>query len=135
MTIGVTSKVELFGPLFHRDPAKTFRQNVREMLDALAEELEAMTQEDIASHESSMPGWTGWTLRNVVGRTESVSGKRWGTWAVVSENTSGMSAKDAIRSKASASGIERRWHPFRRVKSAVYRSRAVIRADLSEGLN
>ena len=55
-------------------------------------------------------------------------------WAAVGAVTSGMSAKDAIRTKAAAATIERRWGPYRRAKSAVYRSRALISADLTKGL-
>ena len=132
--MNVTTKVELSGNFFKRDPGKTFRGNVRDMLDALASEMESIVQGEIAGRAGSMPGYTGWSHDHTVGRTESQSGKRWGTWAVVSANTNQMSAKDAIRTKAAAATIERRWHPYRQVKSAVYRSRALIRANLTEGL-
>jgi hypothetical protein len=132
--MSVTTKVELSGNFFRRDPGKTFRQNVRAMLDDLAEEMEAAVKGEIAGRAGSMPGYTGWTHDHTVGRTESQSGKRWGTWAVVSANTNTMGASDAIRTKAAAATIERRWHPYRQVKSAVYRSRALIRANLAEGL-
>ena len=84
--------------------------------------------------EPEFDALTIWTADSIVGRTESNSGKRWGTWAVVSANTAGMSKADAIRTKAAAATIERRWHPFRQVKSAVYRARPLIRANLTEGL-
>jgi hypothetical protein len=124
----------LSGDFFRRDPGKTLRQNVRSMLDALAAEMERIVQDEIAGHAGGMPRYTGWTRAHTVGRTESYSGKRWGTWAVVSANTQGMSKADAIRTKAAAATIERRWHPYQRVKSAVYRSRALVRANLTEGL-
>lgn len=127
--------VQLDGNFFKRDPGKTLRGNIKDMLDVLAGEMEQAVDQQIQSHESQMPAYTGWTVGHVLGRTHSVGGKRWGTWAVVSANTQGLDRKDAIRTKAAAAGIERRWHPFRLVKSAVYRSRALISADLTEGLN
>lgn len=132
--VAITTKIELSGNFFKRDPGKTLRGNVREMLDALASEMERLVQADIASHAGAMPAYTGWTRAHTVGRTQSYSGKRWGTWAVVSANTQGMSKADAIRTKAAAATIEKRWHPYRRVKGAIYSSRALLRADLSKGL-
>jgi hypothetical protein len=132
LTVGF--QVTLDGPFFRRDPGKTFRQNVRDMLDVLSGEMEAFVRGEIAGHAGSMPGYSGWTWAHTIGRTENYMGKRWGTWAVVSANTNQMSARDAIRTKAAAATIERRWHPYRKAKSAVYRSRALIRADLTEGI-
>ena len=123
------------GPFFTRDPGKTLRQNVRDMMDQLAGWMEAEVRKQVTGHAGQMPHYTGWTAAHTIGRTESYSGKRWGTWAVVSANTDGMSARDAIRTKAAAATIERRWHPYRNVKSGVYRSRPILTADLTKGLN
>ena len=133
--MGVTTKITLDGNFFRRNPGKTFRQNVKDMLDELASWMESEVRGGIEGHAGSMPNYTGWSADRVRGRTESIVGKRWGTWAVVSSNTAGMSARDAIRTKAAAAGIERRWHPYRQVKSAVYRARPIIAADLTKGLD
>ena len=132
--MGVTTKVTLDGNFFRHNPGKTFRQNVKDMLDELAPWMQSEVRGVIEAHAGSMPFYTGWSEERVEGRTHSNAGKRWGTWAVVSSNTAGMSARDAIRTKAAAAGIERRWHPYRLVKSAVYRARPIIAADLSKGL-
>lgn len=135
MSVKVTSKVTLDGNFFSKDPAKTVRENIRDMLDALSGEMEREVRGQMTSRASAMPGWTGWTRDHVEGYTTSTrTGKRWQLWAAVGTVTNGMSATDAKRTKAAAATIERRWHPFRRVKSGVYRARAVISADLSEGL-
>lgn len=134
MAEGVTAKITLEGDFFRRDPGKTFRSNVKDMLDGLKDWMEHETRDAITARAGQMPQWTGWTARHVEGRTSSISGKRWGTWAVVSANTAGMTRADAIRTKAAAASIERRWHPFRQVKSAVYRARPLITADLTRGL-
>ena len=120
MGVSVTTKVELSGNFFVRDPSKTLYRNIGDMLEALAGE---------------MPGYSGWSYDHTVGYVKSgLTGKRWATWAAVGAVTAGMSKKDAIRTKAAAASIERRWHPYRRVKSAVYRSRSVLSADLARGL-
>lgn len=127
-------RVDFSGPFFERDPEKTIRENVRRMLDNLAAEGERDVQGQIASRAAAMPRYTGWTHDHVVGRVSSLGGKRWALNAVVSANTSGMGATQAIRTQAAASTIERRWHPFRRTASAMRRARAVLSANLSEGL-
>lgn len=132
--MAVQTKVTLEGNFFRRDPGRTLRQNVREMNDKLAAWMEAEVREQVEAHASSMPFYTGWTARHVHGRNESVRGRQWDTWAVVSMFTTGMSASDAIRTQAAAATIESRWHPFRRVKSGVYRARPLITANLTKGL-
>lgn len=130
----VTTKIDLSGNFFTRNPGKTLRQNVRDMNDALADWMETEVKNAIAGNAGQMPNWTGWSRDHIRGRTVSRVGKRWGTWAVVSAYTEGMTKADAIRTKAAAASIERRWHPFRRVKSGVYRSRPLITANLSKNL-
>jgi hypothetical protein len=130
----VRVSVELNGNFFRRDPRKTVKGNIRKMMEAMAPEAERLVKTQIEARAGSMPYYTGRTTDNIVGRAQSVSGKSWAATMVVSANTSGMSRGDAIRIKASASGIERRWHPFKRVASALRRSRAVLAANLTEGL-
>lgn len=130
----VAVSVELSGPFFTKDPGKTLRQNVRDLMDAMAEWMESEVRDDITAHAGDMHTYTGWTWAHTVGRTHSLAGKRWGTWAKVSANTGGMGRSDAIRTKAAAATIERRWHPYRNVKSAAYRARPLITADLTKGL-
>lgn len=130
------AKVELSGPFFQRDPGKTLYANIGDMLAALSGELEGVVRDQISGNRGSMPYWTGWTRDHVVGYTTSaLTGKHWATWAAVGVPTVGMSRAQAIRTKAAAAGIERRFHPFRNAKGAVYRARAVISADLTKGLN
>jgi len=131
----VTAKIELDGNFFRRDPGKTLRQNIRDMDDALAAWMQSEVRSEIRSHAGQMPYYTGWTTLNTFGYTTSPrTGNRWGTWSAVATVTQGMSRADAIRTKAAAAGIERRFHPFRRVKSAIYRARPLISADLTKGL-
>jgi hypothetical protein len=125
-------QVDLSGPFFTRDPGKTVKGNIRRMMIALGDEGDRAVSEAISG--LTLPHSTGWTLDHVVGRAHANSGNPWWLTAVISANSSGMSAKDAIRTKAAAASIERRFHPFRRVNSALRRSRAVLAANLTEGL-
>lgn len=132
MTRAAAVKVELHGPLFSADVNRVFGKNLVDMLEATAAEQASEVEKQITSHASSMPYYTGWTAGTIVGRVHAIGGKQWHRNAVVSANTSGMSRKDAIRTKAAAATIEARWHPFRKVKSASYR--AVKNANLTKGL-
>ncbi len=134
--VKVTTKIELSGNFFTHKPGDTLYTNIGHMLDALAGELEAEVSGQFAAHAGSMPAYTGWSTGHVRGYTTSPkTGKHWALWAADASVTQGMSAKDAIRTKAAAATIERRWHPYRQAKSAVYRSRALISADLAKNLD
>lgn len=129
----IRTKVELSGDFFRHDPGKTLYRNIGAMLEGLAGEMESIVASDIRS--LSLPYSTGWTADHVRGYTQSpVTGKHWALWAAVGVPTTGMSREQAIRTKAAAASIEARFHPFRRVKSDVYRSRAVLSANLTKHL-
>lgn len=131
----IVTKVTLEGNFFKGQPSKTLRENIRDMLDALSEWADDTVTAEVRSHASSMPFYTGWTADHIDGYTTSPkTGKRWQLHAAVATLTTGMSAAQAKRTKAAAVGIERRWHPFRRAKSAVYRARPWVTADFLKGL-
>ena len=131
----VTTTVTLEGNFFTHDPGKTLYANIGTMLDALAGDMEQAVRGEISAHAGSMPYYSGWSWAHTEGYTTSPkTGKHWALWAAVAAVTQGMSTPDAKRTKAAAATIEKRWHPYRKVKSAVYRSRALISADLAKGL-
>lgn len=133
--MSVSTKITLEGNFFTKDPRKTVRSNIADMLDALADWAEDEVRGDIESHAGSMPFYTGWTADHVRGYTTSPNtGRHWELHAAVAALTAGMGKDDAIRTKAAAASIERRWHPFRRVKAGVYRARPLINANLTKGL-
>jgi hypothetical protein len=103
------------------------------MMTALSKEMEADVRGQIDAKAGAMDFYTGWTRSHVIGRAESLSHKPWLATAVVSSNTAGMSRTDAIRTRAAAASIERRFHPYRRTASSVRSSRALL-ADLAKGL-
>jgi hypothetical protein len=131
----LTVRIEAHGPFFTKSPGKTLRGNLMDMLDEMAEFMEDEVDAAIQSHRDGMPLWTGWTLAKNVGYTTSKkTGRRWTTYAAVGTVTAGMGRDDAIRTKAAAASIERRWHPWRNLKSGLYRARPLLTADLAKGL-
>jgi hypothetical protein len=131
----VSTRITLDGPFFTHDPEKRIGQNIQDMLEALAAEMQETVREDIASRRGSMPGWTGWSLEHTIGRVSSLSGKHWTHWANISTSAAQVGGDPAvqIRTLAAAATIERRWHPYRRMKSGVFRRKALLR-DLAKGL-
>ena len=125
--------VELQGDFFRKDVDKTFQGNVTDMLHALADWGEKNVKAEIASRSGQMPYYTGWTQEHTVGRVRSYSGKKWYWNAVVSANTEGMNRTDAIRTKAAAAQMEKRFHMFRWVATASRRARPMV-TDLVKGL-
>lgn len=129
-----STKVTLEGNFFTRDPRKTVRGNIRDMMRELAEWMETEARAQVRA--APLPRSVGWTAGHIKGRTESPkTGRHWDVTAVASANTWGMSERDATRTLAAASGVERRFHPFRRVKSGLFRARPLIVANLTKGLD
>lgn len=128
----------LSGPFFTKDPRLTFRQNLRTMLEALASEGERSVKQILAGGESGrapiarLPGHR--VSEYVIGRVRALSGKRWAVTAVVSVNNSRFTPTEGISLMAAGSRVESQTHAFRRVASAMRSSRAVLAANLTEGL-
>jgi hypothetical protein len=121
--------VELSGPFFQRDPKRTVRANIRRMLEGLAAEGERLVQSAFAGSIVS-----GKSQRGVRGRVQSLSGKPWALTAVVSQTD--VKPWPGGGSKQYRGGkLEAQRHMFRRTAAAMRRSRAVLSANLTEGLN
>lgn len=115
--------VELTGPFFTRDPSLTFRENIRQMLEGLAEAGQEAVQ-------SVYPvGPTGDGRAGVRGRVESLSGKKWWANAVISQ-THVYPWPNGGERQYRGGKTEAQHHMFRNVA----RSIRVQRANLTEGL-
>ena len=134
--MAVKVQVDLSGPFFQRDPAATFGENVRRMLDGIAQEGERAIQAALGAGTGRAPiSLIGDRVaQHVVGRTRSLSGKRWAMTAVVSVNNSGWSPRQGVALMAAASTLERRFHPFRKTASQLRSARAVLAANLTRGI-
>ena len=137
----VTTKIEFIGPFFARDPAKTFHENVKDFMDRVAAlgEAEAQSRYHINQGARQPVGHGVLPARvsaHVVGRTQSLSGKRWAVTAVVGVRPSaGASKEEAIATMAAASRIEGREHVMRRTTTGLKRIRAQLLGDLLKGLH
>lgn len=136
MATRVKTTIDLTGPFFTHDPAKTFQENVRTLMEAIAVEGEQdvrsqLTATQDARVEVSVGGRVSQYVR---GRVESVTGKGWRYNAVVSVDTSRKSKRGAVAYMAAASSIEGRLHVFRRTTSRLRRARAINKAELFKGL-
>jgi hypothetical protein len=115
------------GPFFRRDPVKTFRQNLRTMMDELAQEAAATAQ-------AAYPiGPSGAGRRGIVGRTKNLRGQRWAVTAVVTRahvypwrhpKPPGAQYRGGTTGKPARA--------FSRARSSLRRR---IRTDLAKGLN
>jgi hypothetical protein len=97
--------------------------------------MEKQVKGEIAGHQGAMPRSVGWSYEHTKGYVTSArTGRRWQLWAAVGAVTAGMDKATAKRTKAAAASIENRFHPYRRVKSGVYRAKSLLSADLARGL-
>lgn len=134
----IATSIDKTGPFFTHDPAKTFRQNARVMLEAVAAEGQEDVRVQLRAGESTRAPIN--LLRDrvadhAIGRVRSLSGKRWALTAVISVNNSGFSRREGISLMAAAASVERRFHPFRRTASRLRSARAVNQAELAKGMN
>ena len=135
-TTRITS-IHYDGPFFTKDPRKTFRQNIRTMMRAIAEEA----QQDIETQMRHNQGRRApiaelgdHVSSHVVGRVKSLRGKPWQVTAVISVNNSGFSTSQGIALMAAHAEVERQTHAFRRTTGRLRRSRKVNAAELLKGL-
>lgn len=132
-----TADVTFSGPFFQRDPAATFWQNLDKMMEGIADEGERAAREGLLTGAGSraLVRETGDRVADhVVGRVSAVSGKDWVAAAVVGVNTQGLDATASRSLMAAASYVERRTAAIRRVTRQLNASRAVLRANLTQGL-
>ena len=74
----MVTTISLKGPFFQADPARTFRQNVRVMMRAVAAEGEADVKAQLRAGESQrypLGMGMGRVSHHVVGRVASLTGK------------------------------------------------------------
>lgn len=138
--------VTFSGPFFARDPRKTFRENARDLMDAIASDGQRIARELATGPEGDA------VRGRVIGRSHALTGRRWALTAVVSVSTAGLDRRQAIRLRAIAAGrhdpvtaggrrigttqgLEGRAHTFRRSAGRMRRMRADAVARLTRGLD
>lgn len=127
MVLRAKESVELAGPFFEKDPAKTIRANIRDMLEQLARRME----QDVRDHSPTGP--TGNFREGITGRVASLSGRPWFMSAVVSQQHV-YPWPGGGRAEYRGGKLERKYHMFRRTASRVRSMREVLNAELTKGL-
>jgi hypothetical protein len=129
----LTTHINLSGPIFTHDGTKTFLQNVRVLMDAMATEGAKEAQTRVRATPRARP--TGRRADIITGRTHAHAGKRWAYSAVIGiPMPPGGDAAQSIRDHAAMAEIERKWHPIRGAVQTLQASAAVNRAELAKGL-
>lgn len=136
--VKIVTTIDKTGPFFRSVPSKTFLENVRVMLEAVAKEgeqdAEAQLRVGQAGRELITYGGDR-VSQHVVGRVTSIAGRKWGLSAVISVNNSHLNRAQGISLMAAASEIEGRLHVFRRTTSRLRSAKAINLAELTKGLN
>lgn len=133
----IAQTITLDGPFFTKDPAKTFRQNVRVLMDAIAAEGEEDVRAQLRQGQGSRAPIFALNDRvsdHAIGRTRSLTGRRWAVSAVISVNNSGFTKKEGTSLMAAASSVEQRTRAFKRTTSRLRRAKAINSAELLRGL-
>jgi hypothetical protein len=118
----VKTEVELDGPFFTVDPGKRFRQNARDMLQAVADEGQRAVQARAPYYTGTKGDPTAHIRDDIVGRTKSLSGKPWALTAVVS-SLFHMRHKQNGKHYGYGMKLERKYRFFRRGIATVRRKR------------
>lgn len=131
--------IDLAGPFFQRDPGKTFRQNVRVLMDAVVREGEQDVRAQLQAGEGGRQPLRGISpdrvSGHVRGRTSNLSGRRWAVTGVVSVNNRGFTPKQGITLMAAAARLEQRIHAFRKTTARIRKSRAANLGQLLDGVS
>jgi hypothetical protein len=111
---------ELDGPFFTRDPEKTYRQNIRTLMDRMADLGEAEVRARLAPGPSAASAG-----RYIRGRTRSIkTGERWATYMVVSASNPALDGPTQRRVNAQLSGrrtaaVQMGYTPLGRLRAQV----------------
>ena len=126
--------IDMSGPFFTADPAKTFRRNIRDFMDEVVALGEADVEARLRSGEgsrASISGGNGRVSAYVVGRTRSLRGKRWAVTGVVSVNPQGKARRHAIAIMAAASEVEAQTGAFKKVTASLRRAKTNLLKGLT----
>jgi hypothetical protein len=127
---GTRITIDVSGPLFQRDVRQTIRQNARTMLLALAEEGAGPIQAELRAHASSRPTHA---YEGVKAELNAIDGQRWlVTSAIHQYHTYPWPGGGSKVYKGGK--LEARIGIFRRVANAMRRSRKILAANLTKGL-
>ena len=132
--IDARAKVSMSGPFFAPDANLRLGQNIRRMLQGVAEEGERVVSE-------RAPRLSGALSDGIEGRVSSVNGKPWLLTAVISathvypwKNKGARGFVGRAQAEYRGGKAEARYRMFRSTTYQLRRARAVLTADLTRGL-
>jgi len=132
--IDARAKVSMSGPFFAPDANLRLGQNIRRMLQGVAEEGERVASE-------RAPRLSGALSVGIEGRVSSVNGKPWLLTAVISathvypwKNKGARGFVGRAQAEYRGGKAEGRYRMFRATTYQLRRARAVLTADLTRGL-
>lgn len=136
--------IEYSGPFFEKDPVKTFRGNLRGLVESLAQDGERMVKAELP-RSAEAPHYAD----HVIGRAKALKGKSWRMSAVVtgtlhleSKNFKGyggvIETNETFQRRSASGSLYTvagfgKW-VYRRVGQALRRSVRVSTWDLTKGL-
>lgn len=123
------------GPFFDHDPARTFRQNARDMMEAVAREGVKDVTGRMAGQRDPVSIGGGRVADRVIGFVDYRGRKPDSITAVVLVKRAGLPRAAAIALAAAGSEVESRTHAFRRTSGDIRRARAINQAELLKGIN
>src|SRR5262245_16612573 len=137
MPRALITTIDKTGPFFSKDPRKTFLANARDFLDEVADEGAAdVIAQMLVGQAGRRPirQLGDHVSEHVVGRTQSLRGRRWQYTAVVSVNNTGLTKAEGISLMAAASEVERQTGAFKRTSSRLRRVAKMNTSELLKGL-
>lgn len=129
--------IKVDGPFFTKDPSKTFRTNVHEMMLAVAREgaRDVMGQIATGNHNRAPIAQIGDHVSDHVAGEMRSAPTGPGYSAVVFVRNRGYTAKEAISMMAAAAFVEKHTHAFRKTAGRIRRARGVNLGELFKGLD
>ncbi len=123
------------GPLFSVYAEESVRKNIRRMLQAMADE-------GAATVVARSPEVTGAFKRGVAARVRGIKGNPWALTAVISQthvypwrNKGARGYSGRAEAEYRGGKVEARYRMFRSVTRQLRAARAVVAANLADGLN
>lgn len=135
--VGGGIQINFSGPFFQKDPEKTILENVEKMMQGIAEEGSEAARGGLmvgAAHRAPIRALGDRVADHVIGRVSSLTGRKWQTAAVVQVLNRGFSGAEARSLMAAASSVEGETRAFRSVARQLRSARAVLRANLTQGI-
>lgn len=132
----LATRIRRDGPFFRSDPARTFRANVRSLLEALVAEGTADVVAQLRAGEAGRAEIStgGRVADQVIGRVSSLAGRPWSTWGVVGVVPDVVDLKDVIATRAAEAELERETGAFARTTRRLRAARAANVRELLRGL-